>query len=99
LEDVYLQESEINAYGINCMTIDCAIYAKKFGVATIAITSTSFADKISKDHLSRHPTGASLYNSVDIFSNNHLPYGDAIISIEGCEQNVGPLQHTVIALQ
>jgi len=80
----------VNAYGINCMTIDCAIYAKKLGVTTIAITSTSFADKIPKDHPSRHPTGANLYNSVDIFINNHLPYGDAIISLEGCEQNVGP---------
>jgi uncharacterized phosphosugar-binding protein len=80
----------INAYGINSMTIDCALYAKKLGVTTIAITSTSFADKIPKDHPARHPTGANLYQSVDIFINNHLPYGDAVISIEGCEQNVGP---------
>jgi len=80
----------VNAYGINAMTIDCALYAKKLGVKTIAITSTSFADKIPKDHPSRHPTGANLYQSVDIFINNHLPYGDAILSVDGCEQNVGP---------
>lgn len=80
----------INAYGINAMTIDCALFAKKLGVTTIAITSTSFADKIPKDHPSRHPTGANLYQLVDIFINNHLPYGDAILSVEGCEQNVGP---------
>lgn len=80
----------INAYGINSMTIDCALEAKKRGVTTIAITSSSFADRIPKDHPSRHPTGANLYQSVDIFINNHLPYGDAVISIDGCEQNVGP---------
>jgi uncharacterized phosphosugar-binding protein len=80
----------INAYGINSMTIDCALEAKKRGVTTIAITSSTFADRIPKDHPSRHPTGANLYQSVDIFINNHLPYGDAILSIEGCEQNVGP---------
>jgi len=80
----------INAYGVNCMTIDCALEAKKRGVTTIAITSTSFTDKLSKDHPSRHPSGANLYQSVDVFINNHLPYGDAIISVEGCEQNVGP---------
>lgn len=80
----------VNAYGINAMTIDCALEAKKKGVTTIAITSTSFADQIPKDHPSRHPSGANLYQSVDIFINNHLPYGDAILSIEGCEQNVGP---------
>ena len=80
----------VNAYGINSMTIDCALYGKQHGVKTIAITSTSFADKIPKDHPARHPTGANLYQSVDVFINNHLPYGDAIISIDGCEQNVGP---------
>ncbi len=80
----------VNAYGINAMTIDCALEAKKKGVATIAITSTSFANQIPKDHPSRHPSGANLYQSVDIFINNHLPYGDAILSIDGCEQNVGP---------
>ncbi len=80
----------VNAYGINAMTIDCALEAKKKGVTTVAITSTSFANQIPKDHPSRHPSGANLYQSVDIFINNHLPYGDAILSIEGCEQNVGP---------
>ncbi len=80
----------INAYGINSMTIDCALEAKRLGVTTIAITSTLFAQKIPKDHPSRHPTGANLYESVDIFINNHLPYGDAILSIDGCEQNIGP---------
>jgi len=80
----------VNAYGVNCMTIDCANEARKRGVKTIGITSTSFADKLPHDHPSRHPSGANLYQVVDVFINNHLPYGDAIISIEGCEQNVGP---------
>ncbi|MDI6602061.1 MAG: SIS domain-containing protein [Thermoanaerobacteraceae bacterium] len=80
----------INAYGINCMSIDCALEARKRGVTSIAITSTSFANELPKDHPSRHPSGANLYELVDIFINNHLPYGDAIISIDGCQQNVGP---------
>ncbi|MEQ2457319.1 sugar isomerase domain-containing protein [Flavonifractor hominis] len=80
----------INAYGVNCMTIDCALEARRRGVTSIAITSRSFADRLPKDHPSRHPTGANLYESVDIFIDNHLPYGDAILTLEGCEQNVGP---------
>jgi len=71
------------------MTIDCAMEAKKRGVTSIAITSTSFADKIPKDHPARHPSGASLYQSVDVFINNHLPYGDAVLEVEGCEQDMG----------
>ena len=81
----------VNAYGVNCMTIDCALEAKRRGVTSIAITSNSFAKKLPKDHPSRHPTGANLYESVDVFIDNHLPYGDAIITLEGCEQNVGPM--------
>ena len=80
----------INAYGINCMTIDCALEAKKRGVTSIAITSTSFADIVPKDHPARHPTGANLYQSVDIFINNHLPYGDSIVNLEGFDRTVGP---------
>ena len=80
----------VNAYGINSMTIDCALEAKRRGVTSIAVTSRTFADNVPKNHQSRHPTGANLYESVDIWINNHLPYGDAILEVEGCEQNVGP---------
>ena len=80
----------VNAYGINSMTIDCALEAKRRGVTSIAVTSRTFADNVPKTHQSRHPTGANLYESVDIWINNHLPYGDAILEVEGCEQNVGP---------
>ena len=80
----------INAYGINSMTIDCALEAKRLGVTSIAITSSSFAERVPKAHPSRHPTGANLYQTVDIYLNNHLPYGDAILEVGGCEQNIGP---------
>ena len=80
----------INAYGINSMTIDCALEAKRLGVTSIAITSSSFAERVPKEHPSRHPTGKNLYQTVDIYLNNHLPYGDAILKVEGCEQNIGP---------
>ena len=80
----------INAYGVNCMTIDCAEECKKRGVTSIAITSNSFADRLAKDHPSRHPSGKNLYQEVDIFIDNHLPYGDAVLEVEGCEQPMGP---------
>lgn len=80
-----------NAYGINSMTIDCALEAKKRGLVTLGITSTEFADSLSKDHPSRHPSGKNLYEEVDYFINCHLPYGDAIIDLEGSTQKVGPV--------
>ena len=79
-----------NAYGINSMCIDVVMEAKKRGVITIAITSRSYADKLPIDHPSRHPTGKNLYKEADFFLDNHLPYGDAIVAIEGTERKMGP---------
>lgn len=79
----------INAYGINSMTIDTVEECRKRGVTTIAVTSDSFAKIVPQGHQSRHPSGKNLYQEADIYINNHLPVGDAVINIEGYEQKVG----------
>jgi uncharacterized phosphosugar-binding protein len=80
----------VNAYGVNSMCIDTVLEAKKRKMITIGITSRSFADALSKDHPSRHPSGKNLYQEVDHFLNCHLPYGDAVVEIRGCLQRTGP---------
>ena len=80
----------VNAYGINAMCIDTVIEAKNRKMITIAITSRAFADRLPKEHPSRHPSGKNLYQEADHFINCHLPFGDAIIEIEGCRQKTGP---------
>ncbi len=79
-----------NAYGINTMTIDTVLEAKKRGMVTIGISSTGFADKVPKDHPARHASGKNLYQEVDWFINNFMPYGDAVVEIEGVPQKVAP---------
>ena len=79
-----------NAYGMNSMTIDCALEAKKRGLISIGVTSESFCRTIPVGHQSRHPSGQSLCDLVDIFVNSHIPYGDAIIQIDGVSAKVGP---------
>jgi len=81
----------VNAYGINAVTIDAALEAKRIGVKTIGITSTSFPMSVPKNGKMRHSSGKNLYELVDIFIDCHLPYGDACVSIEGCDQNVAPV--------
>ncbi len=81
----------INACGINTMTIDVALEAKKRKMKTIGVTSTSFADTIPKGHPSRHPSNKNLHDLVDVFINNHQPIGDAVIELEGADQKVGPV--------
>jgi len=80
----------VNAYGINSMCIDTALEARRRKMISVGITSKSFADTVPKEHPSRHPTGKNLYQEVDYFINCHLPYGDAVIEIEGCSQKIGP---------
>lgn len=80
----------VNAYGINAMTIDMALEAKRRGMKTIGITSRSFADTVPQGVKSRHSSGKNLYEIVDVFVNCHLPYGDAVIPIEGVSQKVAP---------
>jgi uncharacterized phosphosugar-binding protein len=80
----------VNAYGINSMSIDTVLEAKKRKMITIGITSRSFADVLPKDHPSRHLSGKNLYQEVDYFLNCHLPYGDAVVEIKGCIQKTGP---------
>jgi uncharacterized phosphosugar-binding protein len=79
-----------NAYGINSMTIDCALEAKERGLKTIGVTSTSFAKDVPKDCPARHPSGKNLYEIVDIFIDNYLPLGDAIVKFDGFEQKIAP---------
>lgn len=79
----------INAYGINSMTIDTVEECRKRGVTTIAVTSDSFAKIVPQGHQSRHPSGKNLYEEADIYINNHLPVGDAVIEIEGYGEKVG----------
>jgi len=80
----------VNAYGVNCMCIDLVLEAKKREMTTIGITSRSYADVLDKDHPSRHPSGKNLYQEADFFLDNHLPYGDAIVEVEGTDRRMGP---------
>jgi len=80
----------VNAYGVNTMCIDLALEARKRHMTTIGITSRSFADSLGRDHPARHPTGKNLYQEVDYFVDNHHPYGDAVVDIEGTDRKMGP---------
>lgn len=79
----------VNAYGINSMTIDTVLECQKRHVFTIGVTSSEFASTVPKGHKARHPSGLNLYETADIYINNHLPLGDAVVEIEGMEQKTG----------
>ena len=79
----------VNAYGINAMTIDTVLECRRRGVLSIGVTSSSYAKAVHDGARSRHPSNKNLFEEADIFIDNHLPYGDAIIDVEGCEAQMG----------
>jgi uncharacterized phosphosugar-binding protein len=80
----------VNAYGINAMTIDTVLEARRRGMTSVAITSRGFADQLAADHPSRHPSGKNLHQEADHFLDCCVPYGDAVVEIEGAPQRTGP---------
>lgn len=93
--DTYpLQEGDVilvvNANGINSVTIDTAIEAKKKGLTVIAITSPECSKGIPAGHPARHPSNKNLYEVADLYLDSKVPTGEAVVSVEGCDQKVAP---------
>lgn len=80
----------VNAYGINPVTIDAALEARRIGMKSIGVTSTSFALSVPKNLPMRHSSGQNLHELVDVFVDCQLPLGDAVIEIPGSSQKIGP---------
>ena len=59
---------------------------KKRGLKIIVITSMIYAEKTS----SRHSSGKLLYELGDVVIDNCSAYGDAALSMEGCESRFAP---------
>lgn len=85
----------VNAYGINAMCIDVALEARRRGIPTIGVTSRAFAEKVPPDHPARHPSKKNLFEVVDVHIDCHMPFGDAVVSIEGLQQKVAPVSTLV----
>ncbi len=80
----------INAYGVNYLSIDMGIQARKLGVYVIGISSPEFGRALPKDHPARHPEGLNLEDVCDVLIDCKMPYGDAVIDAAGADQKLGP---------
>jgi uncharacterized phosphosugar-binding protein len=80
----------VNANGINAATIDAALEAKARGLFVIGVTSPECSKAIPPGHPARHPSGRSLYEVADLVIDDKVPVGEALVSVEGCDQKVGP---------
>ncbi len=79
----------VNGYGINPVTIETALECQKRETKVIAITSTDYANKLPKDFPGRHPSGLNLHEMFDVVLYTQVPYGDALLKMEGVDSPVG----------
>lgn len=77
----------ISNSGRNAVPVELAEIAKGRGVPVIAITSMEHSRRVR----SRAPSGRRLFETADVVIDNHAPYGDACVDIEGVSYPVGAL--------
>lgn len=90
--DVYKDDVLIlvNFYGLNIIALDVAIEAKKRGVKLITVNAHKFAQEVPEDFIWRHPCKKNINDFADISIDNHVPFPDAVLEIEGVEEKVSP---------
>ncbi len=90
--DVYKDDVLIlvNFYGLNVISVDVAVEAKKRGVELITVNAHKFAKKVPKNFIWRHPNKKNINDFADIAIDNHVPYPDAILKVKGVTEEIGP---------
>lgn len=71
--------------GLNAVTLDIAVGAKKLGMKLIGVTSVPHSSSTP----SRHSCGKRLYELADVVIDTGVPKGDAGIEIKGLKYRVG----------
>lgn len=72
--------------GKTANVVEVALQAKAHGLTVIALTSLEYSRRLE----SEHPSGKHLYEAADLVLDNHAPYGDAMLQVEGLDYPVLP---------
>lgn len=72
--------------GKTANVVELALQARAHGLTVIVITAMNYSPKLA----SEHPSGKHLYEAADLVLDNHAPYGDAMLTVEGLEYPVCP---------
>ena len=66
--------------------IELALQAKAHGLTVIGLTSVEYSSRLD----SMHSSGKRLYEVADLVLDNHAPYGDAMLAVEGLDYDICP---------
>ena len=67
--------------GKTANVVELALQARAYGLQVIALTSLAYSSRLA----SEHPSGRRLYEAADLALDNHAPYGDAMLEVEGVD--------------
>jgi uncharacterized phosphosugar-binding protein len=72
--------------GKTANVVELALQARAHGLTVIALTAPAYSSKLA----SEHPSGKRLYEVADLVLDNHAPYGDALLEVEGLDYPICP---------
>ena len=72
--------------GKTANVVELALQAHAHGLTVIALTALAYSSKL----VSEHPSGKHLYEVADLVLDNHAPYGDALLEVEGLDYPICP---------
>jgi uncharacterized phosphosugar-binding protein len=72
--------------GKTANVVELAIQAKAHGLTVIAVTALAYSARLA----SEHPSGKRLYEVADLVLDNHAPYGDAMLAVDGLDYPICP---------
>jgi uncharacterized phosphosugar-binding protein len=84
-----------HSYGFNAPTIDAALECERRGARMVGISSSEWHRSVPKDFPLRHRSGKCLFDIVEIAVDDYVPYGDAVINVEGYEQPITGISSTI----
>ncbi len=81
----------VSVAGRTIPTIDIAIAAQQRGLKVIALQSLAFSQQTQP----KHSSGQFLSDCADVLIDLHVPYGDALFSVEGVDEKICPASSVV----
>jgi uncharacterized phosphosugar-binding protein len=72
--------------GKTANVVELALQGRSHGLTVIALTALAYSSRLE----SEHPSGKRLYEAADLVLDNHAPYGDAMLEVEGLDYPICP---------
>ena len=71
--------------------IDAALECRERGAKSIGIAGSAWQDRSRRMLPVRHPSRKNLRDLIDVFIDDHNPFGDTVLKLNGMEHAIAPI--------